>query len=216
MKVYKITNNINEKIYIGSTKESLEQRFKNHNRHAKTIRKHKIHKAMYELGFENFKIELLYEGEDAKDMEEYYIQKYLKDGYELYNTQRKSNISKKFYSYDLETEAIELHEKVDTKLYNPGKISEVLNFKKEDLGKKYCRTNHKNKLWSYLNEEENWNFLKSLYKKRTKPIINITENIKFESIVEANLYYGLTKEDSRIRNALKNKIKALNCYWEYL
>lgn len=216
MKVYKITNNKNNIVYIGSTKESLEKRFKNHVFHSKTIRKYKIHKAMYELGFENFQIELLYEGENAKDMEEFYIQKYLEEGYELYNTQRKSNISKKFYSYDLETGVIELHEKVDAKLYNAGKISEVLNFKEENLAKKYCRTQHKNKLWSYVNDEENWEYLKSFYKKRTKHIINITQNIEFKSIVEANLYYGLDRKDSRINSALKKKTKFLDCYWEYL
>lgn len=66
--VYKITNKINNKIYIGKTKEynkdkyfGIEGRFKNHLRFAKSGAKHcpKLYNAIRKHGEENFMIELI-------------------------------------------------------------------------------------------------------------------------------------------------------------
>jgi len=54
--VYKITNTLTDKIYIGSTKTSIEQRFEEH---VKCNDGSPLHSAMQELGAENFKIELV-------------------------------------------------------------------------------------------------------------------------------------------------------------
>ena len=55
--IYKITNLINNKLYIGQTKKTIEERFK---AHIKVARQHKnryLYDAMNKYGYENFKIE---------------------------------------------------------------------------------------------------------------------------------------------------------------
>ena len=82
-KIYKIINNIDNDIYIGSTTNSLHLRFAVHILTATyTKSKHRLlYKKMNLLGIEHFKIELLDEitCEDKKDLhalEGYYILQY--------------------------------------------------------------------------------------------------------------------------------------------
>jgi len=60
-KIYKIINNIDDKIYIGSTAYSLEVRFNKHLYDVSHRSRNKLHIHMRNLGVENFKIELIYE-----------------------------------------------------------------------------------------------------------------------------------------------------------
>ena len=58
--IYKITNNVNNKIYIGQTKNTIEQRFKGHIKQAKANKKsdHSIlHEAIRKYGELNFYVE---------------------------------------------------------------------------------------------------------------------------------------------------------------
>ena len=55
--IYKITNNINNKVYIGATYQCLKSRFSQHLREVKYGSKLKIHSAIREFGKENFSIE---------------------------------------------------------------------------------------------------------------------------------------------------------------
>ena len=75
--IYKITNNINGKIYIGCTTKGIEYRFKGHR--SAYRRKHSLlYEAMREFGFENFSISVLEHGEDDSiryEREKYYIDK---------------------------------------------------------------------------------------------------------------------------------------------
>ena len=77
--IYKITNKINNKIYIGLTKTGLELRWKKHlqasfsNRPDNSI----FHKAIRKYGIDNFDKEILIDGlslEEAYEKEKYYIQ----------------------------------------------------------------------------------------------------------------------------------------------
>ena len=79
-KIYKITNLINNKIYVGYTKKSLEERFKEHcSPKGKGAFKMPIVLAIKKYGKENFKIELLEENENDDyihlEREEYWINK---------------------------------------------------------------------------------------------------------------------------------------------
>lgn len=73
--IYLITNSANDMKYVGKTKQSIEERLKQHKwGNVKTY----MHKAIVELGFDKFSIELLDEVEDdvALQMEKYYIKSY--------------------------------------------------------------------------------------------------------------------------------------------
>ncbi len=62
-KIYKITNDYNDDIYIGSTCDTLIRRFINHKSDSKKehCKNKPIYKLMNEIGFERFRIELIEE-----------------------------------------------------------------------------------------------------------------------------------------------------------
>lgn len=78
-KIYKITNHINQKIYIGCTISSLKKRFEEHlYRCMKTDIATKLYNSMRKYGIENFEIELIDECdlECIYETEKKYIEQY--------------------------------------------------------------------------------------------------------------------------------------------
>ena len=57
--IYKITNTINGKVYIGQTIQPLAKRWKQHKRNARGNETYSIHRAIAKYGEENFTIECL-------------------------------------------------------------------------------------------------------------------------------------------------------------
>lgn len=79
--IYKITNNINNKFYIGITSEGLHKRFLGHCRKAKFNPTSNFHKAIVKYGKYNFQKEILHSFETeskkyAYSIEQEYISKY--------------------------------------------------------------------------------------------------------------------------------------------
>jgi hypothetical protein len=60
-KVYKIVNDIDDKIYIGSTYQSLTKRFRDHKADAKRRPKRRVYKHFNAIGWNNVKIILIEE-----------------------------------------------------------------------------------------------------------------------------------------------------------
>lgn len=87
--IYKISNTINSKVYIGFTKD-VERRFKEHKKSHNNIKiNSKFYSATRKYGFENFKIEIIYQSLDGihclEVMEQYFIELY--DSYHMgYNS----------------------------------------------------------------------------------------------------------------------------------
>lgn len=83
--IYKITNNINNKIYIGKTENSIEKRFKEHCSDAfkEKNEKRPLYAAMRKYGIENFSIEKIEETNIPEKRETYWIEYYgsFKNGY---------------------------------------------------------------------------------------------------------------------------------------
>ena len=76
--IYIIKNKINDKVYIGQTKKSIEKRWNEHLKNTKT-RNQLIYLAMNKYGIENFYIELLEEVPENVSLDEreiYYIKQY--------------------------------------------------------------------------------------------------------------------------------------------
>lgn len=78
--IYKITNDINDKIYIGKCCSTIEDRYKEHLRDYKKSRMENrpLYSAMKKYGVEHFKIEQIDECEDIvlSDKEQYWITYY--------------------------------------------------------------------------------------------------------------------------------------------
>lgn len=76
--IYKITNDINSKIYVGKTNLSIEKRFKEHIRDSqkKTREQRPLYRAFNKYGINHFKIELIEEcrQEEASAKECYWIE----------------------------------------------------------------------------------------------------------------------------------------------
>ena len=67
MIIYKITNNINNKVYIGLTTHSLENRWSKHLSEMRNINNNKhLYRAMRKYGIENFSIEKIDSSDDFK------------------------------------------------------------------------------------------------------------------------------------------------------
>lgn len=89
-KIYIIKNKLNNKIYIGQTVLSIQERFKTHLKLARTLETSQyIHKAINKYGKENFTINLLQcnipSQKELNNWEEFYIKTYnsLNKGYNL-------------------------------------------------------------------------------------------------------------------------------------
>lgn len=84
--IYKITNKINNKIYIGQTRFTIQQRFKQHIYEAKNQKDNfPLHLAIYKYGIQNFQIEKIEQVQDSllNEREIYWIKtlnSYIKDG----------------------------------------------------------------------------------------------------------------------------------------
>lgn len=82
--IYKITNQVNGKVYVGQTAHTIESRWKEHTKASK-YRKYPLYFAMRKYGIENFSIEQIEECsiEQLNERERYWIAQYnsLKNGY---------------------------------------------------------------------------------------------------------------------------------------
>lgn len=97
--IYKITNVLNGKVYIGQTKYAISKRFNEHKNDSKKLKlqKRPLYKDMNEYGIANFKIELIEQCSDeiALKREEYWI-KYFKSFTNGYNSTMGGNGKKMF------------------------------------------------------------------------------------------------------------------------
>lgn len=123
--IYKITNDVNGKVYIGKTNYSVEKRFKEHCRDARRRRceKRPLYSAMRKYGVEHFKVEQLEEVplEMAFDRERYWIEQY-KSFHNGYNATMGGD-GKNYVNYD---------KLVD--LYNDGhSINEIHEITRRDI-----------------------------------------------------------------------------------
>ena len=85
--IYKITNDINQKVYIGKTEQTVEKRFKEHCQDYKRKRceKRPLYSAMKKYGSEHFHVELIEETNNPEEREQYWIKFYNSYGPTGYN-----------------------------------------------------------------------------------------------------------------------------------
>ena len=99
--IYKITNDINQKIYIGKTEQTIQQRFKQHCKDAFRERgeKRPLYAAMRKYGVEHFHVEQIEETDSPGEREKYWIEYYgsFKYGYNA----TMGDDGKRYLDYDL-------------------------------------------------------------------------------------------------------------------
>ena len=97
-KIYKITNKVNDKVYIGQTIQTLKKRFNGHCCYSKSDRSTNMYikRAIHKYGRDNFSIELIEECllEELNDKEKYWIAYYdsYNNGYNLTEGGQDSNV----------------------------------------------------------------------------------------------------------------------------
>ena len=104
--IYKITNLINQKAYIGKTVNSISERWKEHKRDCKRFSDRPLYRAFNKYGIDNFKVELV-EEVDIKDLSEREI--YWIGYYHTYTEGYNATLGgdgKILYDYDLIAELI--------------------------------------------------------------------------------------------------------------
>ena len=201
--IYKITNDINGKIYIGKTEQTIEIRFKEHCKDSKreTEEKRPLYQAMNKYGVEHFHIELVEETDNPEEREIYWIEYFgsFKYGYNA----TLGGDGKRYCDYDLVFA-----------LYLEGKsckeISKILHYDKGTCGKII-------KQFGITREELKRRRIEAIsvpvaqLDKNTEEIINV-----FSSISEA--YRELGKQYSgHIGSVCKGKRKsAYGFKWKYL
>ncbi len=102
--IYKITNDVNQKIYVGKTESSIEKRFQEHCKDAFKERSEKrpLYTAMRKYGIEHFHIELLEETNQPEEQEIYWIEllRSFKQGYNA----TKGGDGRPYLDYDIVVE----------------------------------------------------------------------------------------------------------------
>ena len=98
--IYKIINDINNKVYVGKTEFSIEKRFKEHCADAFRDRNEKrpLYAAMRKYGIEHFHVELIEETDNPEEREIYWIGYF--NGYTQGYNATKGGDGKKLYDHE--------------------------------------------------------------------------------------------------------------------
>jgi group I intron endonuclease len=200
--IYKITNTLNHKIYIGKTNLTIEERFKQHIKNSKleSNKNRPLYNAIKKYGIENFIIEKIEDcsEQDSSKREQHYIK-----CYNSYNNGYNATLGgegTKNINYDLVYQTY-LQEK------NVEKTAQLVGCCRHSVGK------------ILLNYSINPN--KEKYNARKKPVNMIDKNTKeilqtFESISAANIFLGKNRKSGMINEVCQGKRKtAYGFEWSY-
>jgi group I intron endonuclease len=201
--IYKITNTINQKVYIGKTLSTPEKRFMEHIKVYERPRceKRPLYSAFKKYGIKNFVLETIEEcsEEIINEREEYWIQYY--NSYHYGYNATYGGDGKRYADYDL----------IFT-LYNKGKnIREIQELTK--YNKKTVTTALDSKGISAEDRK------KRGFQSISKPVVMLDKNTLeelrvFSSIAEAEKFLG---KEGHITDVCKGKRKTSNGYsWKYL
>ena len=202
--IYKITNSINDKIYVGNTSRSLKKRFQEHCSDSKKEKfKHRpLYQDMNEFGIDKFQIELIEENNgNPNEREIYWIDKLNSRIPNGYNTAL-GGLGKKMVTKQEEEEIIQLYK-------NGNSILNIKNITKKDCDTitRILKDNNMEikKTSSYLCKkigqyDDNWNLI-AIY----------------ENILETEKKFSKSKSHSHINSCCNGKRKkAYGYHWKYI
>ena len=131
--IYKITNDITNKSYIGQTSQTIEDRFKEHLKNSRYYNYH-LYNSMNKYGIEHFSIEQIEECHDEllNEREQYWIN-YYDTFYYGYNETKGGEGRKKYDYKQIAEKYLELQNEKDTAIFFNCSVDTV---------QKACRTNN--------------------------------------------------------------------------
>lgn len=208
MLIYKATNNINGKVYIGQTHKTLEERKMRHKHDSQKMDTY-FYRAIRKYGWENFSWEVIEDNitteEELNEKEKYYIKKY--DSFDNkekgYNT---TSGGERDYSLTSE-------ERKKRSLRVSGKNNPMYNKPGTWLGRHFSET-HKKNLSKSLKGKPHYSQQKDNHY-NAKQIINLSTGEIFGSIISASEKYNICRD--ALSNCLNKKTKTCcGCKWDYL
>lgn len=205
MIIYKITNLVNNKVYIGQTVRTLKERMMEHNRHRTTM----IDKALKKYGKENFNIELLDSAntlEELNEKEIYYINYYNSKKPNGYNLCNGGDNTKGFVHREISKI------KMSNKKKGKYKGSENHFFGKHHTLETRQQWSDKRKGLKHLTEEQKEKLRTT---KHTVKVMCVETQEIFNSVKEASQKYNL--KATHITRVCKGKRKRTgNYHWKYV
>lgn len=201
--IYKITNDINDKIYIGQTSFSLEKRWREHLADSQKPEKENrpLYRAMKKYGKEHFHISLVEETTNPSEREQYWIQ-YFNSYHFGYN----ATIGGEGKLKDFSVQEIETMISLYNQKTSIHKIANVLGYDFETI---------KNKLKSLNYSVDNHRTLKmAVYQidKKTNAILAM-----YESIHDAARALGDDKKNAHIRECCRGlRASAYGYKWQFV
>ena len=210
--IYKIINDINDKVYIGKTVNSIEKRWKEHcfDSKKRSFEKRPLYNAMNKYGIEHFYIELVEEcSEDILDNREIYWIEYYHSYSNGYNATFGGE-GKVLYDYEYIVD-----------LYKEGKLIKDIT---KELG---CDSTVVQKALNLYNFDTKQNQLNKIRKKikgtfpdgMEKTFISITEAALFlqeNGYTKAKALNGIQTNISRVANHNSNRKSYLKIKWEFI
>lgn len=168
--VYKITNSVNDKIYIGLTSKTVEKRWKKHVSDAEQMKRpHAIHRAIRKYGAGTFHISILFESDSLEELNE------------------------------MEKKSIELQNSMWPNGYNLHSggeahvISELTRNKMSlaQMGKKQSQQTKSKRSMKLSGKTQPKDLVKKRSKAISKPVVEITSGKSFDSINSASSYFNV-------------------------
>lgn len=243
MIIYKVTNIINNKIYIGQTIHELEIRKRQHENAFKYGAKNAFAKAINKYGKENFRWEIIDKANSIDELnkkEEYYIKFYhsltTENGYNIKyggNNNIMPDVVKKKISIAQLGEKNHMYGKTGALNSTSKKVINITTnmiFDSASEAAKYDNTNvshvcavcrgergsTKNNIYRYLDNDNNIIYPDNEIKIRNKPVQNLDTGEIFNSATEAEIYYQGYKSGN-LSKACKGINKSFANYkWRYI
>ncbi len=213
--VYKITNKVNERAYVGYTKGTADERFNRHCVDAKRSNQ-PIHRSIAKYGRDNFTIEVLEESDDTHYLhsirEPYWISKF--DN--LYNIQRGgegNTIIAPVVAHSIDGRVVEFESPTDVAIHfgvSVAKVSLALNRHKHN--KSSGIKDATGFYWTLTRSVDDKGILHPRYSNMKKIVDQ--NGIMYENAFEAAREFEVSS--ARIRHAVKNggKVKGTRLYYD--
>lgn len=205
MIIYKATNKVNGKVYIGQTTKTLKERMNSHKKDSLRMNTY-FYRAIRKYGWDNFEWEIIDESattiEELNRLEQYYIKLY--DSFD--NKQKGYNTQSGGKNYQMTAEeCLKRSERVKGE-NNP-------MYGKEGTWKnKHFSEEHRRRISESLKGKPK-DSIKGSKNPSAKTIINLTTGEKFGCIKDACQTYNIS--NTSIVNSAKNHISTQGNFWAF-